>query len=341
MKIAASSITMAASHVHSREYRVSERLEVWHEQRRPAAEPRVSAEARALQESAAAPRTDNGSDDDVPPELAMLRQLVEYLTGRSVRLFNPAELRRAAAEAAAAAPDASPGTPAAGARVAQGWGVDYQREEVYHEAQMVDFRASGTIQTADGQSFQFEASLAMAREVTLRSSTHLELGDGARPRKDPLVINYAAPAARLLDSTVSFDVDSDGSADTVQRLATGSGYLALDRNADGVINNGTELFGTRSGDGLADLSAFDDDRNGWIDENDAVWGSLRLWVQDQAGTLLTLREASVGAIFLGSVDTPMQLDSANGTAGGEINRTGLFLHEDGAAGTVQQIDLFV
>lgn len=42
--------------------------------------------------------------------------------------------------------------------------------------------------------------------------------------------------------------------------------LSLDQNGNGEIDNGTELFGTKSGDGFADLARYDLDYNGWIDE---------------------------------------------------------------------------
>ena len=49
-----------------------------------------------------------------------------------------------------------------------------------------------------------------------------------------------------------FDVDSDGQADKGVDAAAGSGFLALDKNSDGKVNNGSELFGAQSGNGFAD-----------------------------------------------------------------------------------------
>ena len=82
-------------------------------------------------------------------------------------------------------------------------------------------------------------------------------------------------------------------------------FLLLDRNEDGKINDGSELFGTKSGDGFRDLSEYDEDRNGWIDENDSVFSKLKVWTKDSEGNdkLLNLKQADVGAIYLGNIDT--------------------------------------
>ena len=68
-----------------------------------------------------------------------------------------------------------------------------------------------------------------------------------------------------------------------------------------MINDGNELFGTKSGDGFKDLAKYDKDRNGWIDEADDIFDDLRIWTKDEQGNdkLLTLKEAGVGAIYLG------------------------------------------
>ena len=84
-----------------------------------------------------------------------------------------------------------------------------------------------------------------------------------------------------------------------------SGFLALDKNSDGIINDGSELFGTKTGNGFSELAEYDSDGNGWIDENDEVYDQLKVWVKDENGkdTLLSLKEANVGAICLGSSKT--------------------------------------
>ena len=143
--------------------------------------------------------------------------------------------------------------------------------------------------------------------------------------------------------TFQFDIDCDGKMDEISMLREGSGFLALDKNGDGKINDGSELFGTRSGNGFADLAVYDEDGNGWIDENDEIFDKLRVWSKDKDGkdVLKTLKEADVGAIYLGSTNSQFSLtDKKDNEVLGAVRSTGIYLKEStGMAGTVQQVDL--
>lgn len=162
--------------------------------------------------------------------------------------------------------------------------------------------------------------------------------------KDPLVINYNTTLASLSEKKFRFDIDSDGLSDQVSLLKKGSGFLALDRNNDGKVNNGSELFGTKSGNGFKDLMIYDTDGNGWIDENDPIFDKLRVWVKNDSGEdrLIGLGEVGIGAIYLGNVETPFTLtDSENEERLGILKQSGIFLKENGEAGIVQNIELAV
>ena len=118
--------------------------------------------------------------------------------------------------------------------------------------------------------------------------------------------------------------------------------MALDKNNDGKINDGTELFGTKSGDGFKDLAEYDEDKNGWIDENDSIFSKLKVWTKDEDGNdrLLNLKEADVGAIYLNNIDTQFSFKNDAGDDNGVLRKTGIYLKEStGAAGTVAHVDL--
>ena len=167
--------------------------------------------------------------------------------------------------------------------------------------------------------------------------------DFGKPRLcDPLVINLNNNVASVSDQKFLFDIDADSTKDSISMLESGSGYLALDKNGDGVINDGSELFGTESGNGFRDLAAFDQDQNGWIDEADEIFQKLRIWTKDENGNdmLLSLSDAGVGAIYLGYENTDFALNSMqDNTTNAMVRRTGIFLYENGGSGSVQQLDL--
>lgn len=348
MKIVSSAVQMSSSHASAQHHEVKESLRMWVGPRRPdfegrgrpqlpppAEAVRISDAGRAAQGSEAE-LVDEAADESLnDPRLVLLRAMLRYFMGQEVEIFDARELQ-------AEHPSPEIPQPPAASRPA-GWGMEYERHERYTEVEETRFSASGSVRTADGREIGFSLGLSMARSYHEESSISLRLGDAARPQKDPLVLNFAGNAAQLLDQRFSFDLDADGTAENINRLAAGSGFLVFDRNADGEANDGSELFGTRSGDGFADLAQLDKDGNGWIDESDTAWAALRIWSPeaDGSGALRTLQDAGVGAIALARVTTPFALKDGTNSTLGDIRSTGIYLQEDGTAGTVQQVDLSV
>lgn len=244
--------------------------------------------------------------------------------------------------------DLQQGLPAEGLSADRAPGVARQAMEFTWERRVVeridereatDFSAKGTVKTADGREIDFALDLAMCRQF---SCTREQLETGKAVFKDPLVINYAGKAAELTDARFNFDLDADGADESLPILGKGSGYLVFDANGDGCIKDGRELFGATgeyAGNGFADLAAHDADRNGWIDEADPVFAALGVWFPD--GRITPLKATGVGALNLASADTPFALRDVNNAALGQVWRSGVYLNENGSAGTLQQIDLGV
>lgn len=219
-------------------------------------------------------------------------------------------------------------------------GGSYVSHFYYSEQETTCFDAKGTVVTADGKSYSINISLEMSRSFTESTSTMISYGS---PQLcDPLVINLSGNAARISDQKFYFDLDCDGHSEEIASLAQGSGYLAYDKNENGHIDDGSELFGTSSGNGFKDLAAYDQDNNGWIDEADEIFSKLLIWTKDSTGNdiLCGLGKAGVGAIYLGNQDTNYSIknQSTNETEA-IIRKTGLFLYENGGTGTLQQLDL--
>ena len=209
------------------------------------------------------------------------------------------------------------------------------------ESESTAFAATGKVNTADGRSIDFNVELSMSRAF-MEQFDFLEVTEYIKT--DPLVINMDSNIASVSDQKFYFDIDSDGKAEKISFAGEGSGFLALDKNNDGKINNGSELFGTKSGDGFKDLAAYDYDHNGWIDENDAIFNKLKVWYKDADGNdhLIDLKEADVGAIYLKNADTQFSLKDDNHRLNAEIKKTGIYLKEStGEVGTINHLDLVI
>lgn len=217
--------------------------------------------------------------------------------------------------------------------------LNYQQASWQTETEETSFSTTGVVKTADGRELQFNMNVGMSREFEQYYEQNLTVAQFQMC--DPLVINLDGDVAGLSDQTFYFDIDADGEMDEISRLEAGSGYLALDKNGDGTINDGSELFGTSSGNGFADMARYDEDGNGWIDENDAVWDKLKIWCRDENGkdVLYRLADKGVGAICLQNVSTDFALKGQEGQTNGAIRSTGVFLYENGSAGTVQHVDV--
>ncbi len=214
-----------------------------------------------------------------------------------------------------------------------------QEETFYTETENTAFSTKGTVKTADGREISFNLDVAMSRSFSQYVGRRMEMVNFC----DPLVINLNGNVAEVSDQKFFFDLDADGEEEAISRLCEDSGYLALDLNGNGKIDDGSELFGTRSGDGFADLAQYDEDKNGWIDENDSIWDKLKIWIQQEDGTsrLYRLEEKGVGAICLQNAATDFTQKNDKGEVNAAIRSTGIFLYENGMAGTLQHLDLAV
>lgn len=358
MKIASSSADMSVQHSATRLRMESTRVRMWvgedparTPQRRVAEASDGDAMRRhwpVMQRPQAHGVEKSGSADEeasLSPRYTMLRDLIERMTGMRLRTvhWSPGS-HGEGAKAPAPAAGSTASQPATGNAVQQpNWGAEIEHREVLHETESTNWSAQGTIRTADGQEIRFSLQLSMQRSYHEESSTTLRMGNAVQ-LTDPLVINFNGTAAQLQEGgRFTFDLDADGTADSLAQLASGSGFLALDLNGNGRIDDGRELFGPTLGDGYKELAMHDQDGNGWIDENDAVFEQLRVWVptEDGGGQLMGLLEAGVGALSLQAAATPFTLKGSQNQTLGAIRQTSVYLREDGGVGSMQQVDLVV
>ncbi|WP_346353459.1 hypothetical protein [Azotosporobacter soli] len=274
-------------------------------------------------------------------KLLLIQKFIENLTGKKIKFYMLDKMELKVADQTS---DASilrqGGARHVAANQPRGWGFEYHSLQRHVEEESMQFSAKGQVKTADGRQIDFNLEVGMSRSFMTEQRVDIRAGDAL---KDPLVINYGGAAASLSEEKYHFDLDSDGNAEQMSFVSKGSGFLALDLNNDGKINNGKELFGPQSGSGFNELKAYDGDGNGWIDENDPIYNKLRIWTKDQAGQdrLLALGQAGVGAIYLGNVASEFSHKDSENKLQGQVRSSGVFLREDGQVGSMQQVDLVV
>ena len=223
--------------------------------------------------------------------------------------------------------------------VFSGGGMNQQSMVTYEEKEETGFHACGRAITEDGRTIDFGVDVFMSRSYM--EYMNIQTPVMSNSLFDPLVINVGSDTADVRDQTFKFDIDADGKLDEISMLGRGSGFLALDKNGNGKIDDGNELFGTKTGDGFGDLRQYDSDGNGWIDENDEVFSKLKVWCKGADGEdiMMDLKACDIGAIYLGEQQTEFTMGGADGIRDAVVRSTGVFLRESGSAGTIQHVDM--
>lgn len=225
------------------------------------------------------------------------------------------------------------------------WGFSLNIKNEYYQKSSIEFNTKAKIKTEDNKDIDFDVSFAFSKEfyevhekeLVIKSDNFI----------DPLIINFKGDIKSFDNISTklkfTFDINSDGDVEKIPLLRDGSGFLALDKNNNGTIENGNELFGTTSGDGFADLKEYDEDDNDWIDENDAIFKDLRIWEKSESGEdrLITLYEAGVGALYLSSADTNFDYHESIENKIAHLKQSSFYLKEDGKPGLITGIDFVV
>lgn len=363
MKIAESAIQLTSQHVSVEKHQKQEYLAVWG----PGEEPlprslsnnqgreidiqkeistlnqssRVELSKQALHASkteAVGVKVSEESEAMRDLNIRILKAMIERITGKKIHLNVFRGVSNAESDKIHSRYSVVAESPSRDSENESKGGLVYDSYESHYEYESSSFSSNGTILTEDGKQIEFSVDLHMSREFFSEEKINIRAGDAL---KDPLVVNFSGEAAQLTQDTFSFDIDNNGFADQISFLRPGSGFLALDKNEDNFINNGSELFGPVTGQGFEELAAYDLDGNRWIDENDSIFHKLRIWTKDAEGNdiLFALGEKGIGAISLDSTTTLFSMKDASNNLLGQVKETGVFLGESGDVGTVQQIDL--
>jgi len=170
--------------------------------------------------------------------------------------------------------------------------------------------------------------------------------------RDPILLDLDGDGLETvgLSANIHFDFDADG-------VLTGTGWagkddalLVWDRNANGQIEAGGELFGdftelpngTLAPNGFAALAALDTNGDGLLDAADPAFAELKLWRdtsqdgQTAEGELISLSEAGIESLNLAHTLTNQRLANGN-----QLSREGSFTRADGSTSAMGEFHLAV
>lgn len=321
MKIESYSIDSKSCYCFEKIYQRSEKLQVWYNAPENNVQPIEQQSYKPLLKLS----------DEEKAKLKMIKYLLEKLTGKKVRLL---ALELAEREEAVQGQGQIQQT-----QPQQGSGLIYESSERYSESEKMVFSTSGAVKTQDGRTMEFSLSFSMERSFYTEKFFQLRLGDAL---KDPLVLNLDNLPVNFSRKKIKIDLDLDGVLDEIRVPSSNLGFLALDLNENGKIDDGRELFGPTTGNGFRELSRYDADGNRWIDESDFVFAKLKVWIIDEEGKekLLSLKDMGVGAIYLNFVPTKFSIYDGQEMLG-KMASSSIYLTEDGQARMIHQINLKV
>jgi hypothetical protein len=193
------------------------------------------------------------------------------------------------------------------------------------------------IETADIAAFTSTQHLAFTSDA-IASMTAAQLDSFLLT--SPIVLDLDGNGVRTLAAAqgVQFDLNGTGNTHQVGWASSTDGLLVMDRNHDGRINDGTELFGVatldangrRAGNGYNAMALEDSNHDGLLSSADANFQNLRLWVDansdgiTNAGELHALAEYGI---------TELNLNAQAGTVvdhGNVLGLTSSYTTADGA-----------
>ena len=195
------------------------------------------------------------------------------------------------------------------------------------------FTLEGT-SVEEGQAQQFRISFSMSGVVVEQVQQNQQ--------GDPLVLDLDGNGFNTTGAAkgAAFDLNNDGVKENVS-MPVGDGLLVYDRNGNGVIDSGAELFGDQDGDkdGYDALNRYDANADGWIDSRDTIYDKLRV-MSYKAGaadfstaSMLTLKDAGIDAISV----KPLQTVTTGLNNGDAIAASSIYKKADGTSGATADL----
>jgi len=187
-------------------------------------------------------------------------------------------------------------------------------------------QGNGRQATVQQQTFSFNVQLEFnftSETVTVEQS-------------DPITLDLDGDGIDLtsFQNGARFDITGQGRVVNTAFVTGGDAFLATDRNGNGVIDDGAELFGDQRGaaNGFEELRRFDTNGDGLIDRNDLNFNELLLFQDNgngvtEEGELRNLAEEGIESLSLDYRNVDLEAGGGN-----RLAQTAYFNRRDGSAG---------
>jgi hypothetical protein len=202
---------------------------------------------------------------------------------------------------------------------------------------------SHSLKNEDNRELQMEKDITRARSLDMKVSFTFDLKSGNTrvevegAMADPLVLDLDSDGIETTDlkKGVNFDINGDGNKEKTAFTTGGDGLLALDRNNDGQITSGSELFGDQNGaeDGFMELKKFDSNGDSIINREDSVFKDLKVFISTENNTELhSLDEFGINEILINGKKNAGFYNNGN-----YIKETAAFKRTDGSEGNIGEV----
>ncbi len=162
-------------------------------------------------------------------------------------------------------------------------------------------------------------------KIVMNNGCEYNIGGYLRRYSSPLILDLKGDGFKFttLEDGVIFDLDNDGTPERISWSAPqtefDNAFLVLDKNKNGQVDNGGELFGDQNGsaNGFIELAKYDDNNDRIINKDDKIFNELLLWVDfnknakvdyDENGKTAELKTLSEAGVTELSLDYKVQKD---------------------------------
>lgn len=187
----------------------------------------------------------------------------------------------------------------------------------------------------------FELNLKFKQTVTEEGRIGISLEELGVKKVDPLVLDLSGEGVKLTEAGKGalFDITADGKLDSTAWVKGNTALLTYDRNGNGTIDNGSELFGDQNGaaDGFAELAKYDSNGDKKISFLDPVFKALKLYRDLNGDGKMSSNEfSSLNELGIKALNLNFNRDSRD-INGNSLILNGSFEREDGSTGQLADV----